>query len=144
MSKRLRPSLKDYLKTGEVRTGKETPPEPSLGETRTDAGEPAPSPLSHPPALLELLAPSDRQMWGPILHAGTETQVLPLDPASLREDFRTMDRSRYTYYVLEQKGKPLQPVRTEAQIRGSLALVLKWDEVGSLTLYDPDRGAETR
>jgi hypothetical protein len=117
MSKRLRPSLKDYLRTGEVRL-----------ETTANA-EPAAD------VFLGLLSEADRRMWEPVLSAGTEIFSLPLDLTALREEFLVMDRARFTFYVLEKKNGPLRPVRTDAQIREPLALLFRWDERGALTVY---------
>lgn len=116
MSKRMRPSLKDYLRTGVVRTHKEA----------------ALPPLAL--AFLDILSKVDRETWEPILQGGTELQSKPLDFIFLREDFRTMDRSRFTYYILPQRGELLRPVRSSVQIREPLALLVKWDEMGMLTL----------
>jgi hypothetical protein len=126
MSKRLRPSLKDYLRTGEVRV--ETMPEakaPPAKETVPDRAD----------AFLALLSEADRRMWEPVLSAGTEICSLPLDLSALREEFLALDRTRFTFYVLVEKNAPLRPVRTDAQIREPLVLLFRWDERGTLTLY---------
>ena len=128
MSKKAKPSLKGYLTTGKVRFDPEEPQAPSLGQK---------------PEVLELLkrlTEADRKMWEPILSSGAGVQISPLDFVSVREDFRTMDRSRFTYYILDGEGGPLRPVRSSVQIRESLMLLLKWDEIGVLTLYEPTAG----
>ena len=122
MAKRIRPNLKDYLKTGKrIMVGSERKP------TATVRGN----------AFLDLLAASDLKMWEAMLSAGTTVQLLRLDAASIREDFQAMDGNRFTCYTLAKKGEPLRPVRTDSQIHDSLALLLKWDETGVLTVYDP-------
>ena len=122
MAKKVKPSLKDYL-----RTGKRGVAEPEQKQ------EPARS-----NAFLDLLAPPDLGMWESMLDAGTTVQVLRLDAASIREDFQTMDGDRFTCYTLAKKGDPLRPVRSGSQINDPLALLLKWDETGMLTVYDPN------
>ncbi|MDR1979842.1 MAG: hypothetical protein LBQ42_13985 [Synergistaceae bacterium] len=126
MSKRTRPNLRDYLRTGKVRAETE-PGESSESAPGVDA-------------FLRLLTRHDLEVWRPMLRAGTAIQELPLDFVSLREDFRTMDRTRFTCYILEREGEPLRPVRTSVQIREPLLLALKWDELGTLTLYSRKLG----
>ena len=137
MSKKIRPSLKDYLRTGQVHL------EAANSQSSQDNEVPELEGKSlelnvRKFDFLELLSPFDREMWGPILHAGTEFQMLPIDFVALREDFRTMDRSRFTYYILDRKGEPLRPVRTSVQIREPLIFLIKWDEIGALSLYAPE------
>ena len=134
MAKKIRPSLKDYLRTGVVRFNDE-------GEPGTGTGEVAPpvslsadgdSPST---ALLALLSERDRLTWEPILSAGTEMRTAPLDFTTLREEFRSADKNRFTYYLLADGEEHLRPVRTSVQIRSPLELLLKWDETGILTCY---------
>lgn len=183
MSKRMRPSLKDYLRTGEVRL--ETAEVPELPEQEASALPPhegagkkskkttknkevplKKKPLAASPKeafqlaedaakeadysqtlspenksvslsslFLDSLAPNDRQTWEPVLAAGVEIQNRALDFPLLREDFRTLDRNRFTCYTLEKRGEPLRPVRSSVQIKESLLLYVKWDEMGILSLY---------
>jgi hypothetical protein len=120
--KKAKPNLKDYLKTGKrVMAGSEQDPAPAV---RKDA-------------FLDLLAPPDLKMWQDMLDAGIAIQLLALDAASIRQEFQVMDRDRFTCYTLEKKGEPLRPVRLGSQIRDPLALLLKWDETGILTVYTP-------
>jgi hypothetical protein len=121
----MRPSLKDYLKTGKVRMEPEEPQTPPRQKEIAFGGD----------TFLKLLTPHDLEVWKPILQAEIAVQELPLDFPSLREDFRTMDRARFSCYILERDGTPLRPVRTSVQIREPLLLALKWDETGTLTLY---------
>ena len=123
MAKKVKPSLKDYLKTGK--------------RVVVDPGRKS-TPVARSNAFLDLLAPSDLKMWEAMLGAGTAIQLLHLDAAAIKEDFQAMDKGRYTCYTLEKKGEPLRPVRTDSQIHGSLALLLKWDETGALTVYAPN------
>ncbi|MDR2174591.1 MAG: hypothetical protein LBO82_01465 [Synergistaceae bacterium] len=136
MSKRVRLTLKDYLKTGEVRLealpGFRSPPSPpkSGGAEGKDA-----APGDESGVFLGLLSESDRRMWEAALHSGTKIRRLPFDAAALREDFRLMDRTRFTYYILDERNAPLRPVRTSVQIREPFVLLLKWDETGALDIY---------
>lgn len=106
------------------------PPPPSAGSSGADAASMG--------DFLALLAPEDRAMWEGMLQAVTDVSRLSLDLPSLREDFRTADRDRFTYYLLSEEGARLSPVRTSVQIREPLRCVLKWDEMGSATLYEQD------
>ena len=126
MAKKTKPSLKGYLSTGKRAVGKpaEEPTSKLEPEPRSDA-------------FLDLLAPSDLKMWESMLGAGTTVQLRRLDVASMREDFQTMDVNRFTCYTLAKKGEPLRPVRSGSQIDDPLALMLKWDETGVLTVYAP-------
>lgn len=175
MTKRIRPSLKDYLRTGEVRTEvfetQETPvPEslpPRTREKKSEASSRTKQAASQksktekrPPqakerrsatkttarakatpsvadSFLNSLTEADRATWVPVLSAGSEVTELPLDFIAVREDFRTMDRNRFTCYILDRKGADLRPVRSSVQIREPLELLLKWDELGVLILFRP-------
>jgi hypothetical protein len=93
---------------------------------------------------LELLSESDRRTWEPVLHSGTEVRWPPLDLSALREDFRLMDRARFTYYILDERNASLRPVRTSVQIREPFALLFKWDETGVLDIYGlPEKKRES-
>jgi hypothetical protein len=200
----MRPSLKDYLRTGKVRlepleteatslsseattpssnsvsspepsvagkkkasqgepkasakaTGKKVPREkreknvpavspnssasPVVKTSPSPSGENAPEPLGV--LFLNMLSESDRGTWEPILRAGTEIVSLPADFVALREEFRTMDRSRFTFYILDSPGTNLRSLRTSVQIRDPMTLLLRWDETGTLTLFGmaPSRNA---
>ena len=130
MSKKIRPSLKDYLRTGVVRLESDDTPPPS------DA--PIPSQEDSEAFFLSLLSGRDRKTWQPILDAGIVLHSLPLDLIPLREDFRTADKNRFTFYILDKKGEPLRVVRTSVQIRNPFEFLVKWDETGILTLYKPE------
>ena len=186
MSKKMRPSLKDYLRTGEVRleiveaepqstpvnakpidkTAKKQsvkPRAPRKTEAQTKSKNPvktqdpkkttkaertrkAAEAVPSYPGLefLDLLCEADRHIWEPILQAGTEIHFLPLDLIAMREDFRTMDRNRFTCYLLDKKGDALRPARTSVQIKEPLRLMIKWDEMGILTLYGLETGSRSK
>lgn len=133
MAKKIRPSLKDYLRTGVVRFGEEREPGPAPREQELSS---APSPRDPVAVLLALLSERDRLTWEPILKAGTEVRNAPLDFVALREEFRTADRNRFTYYLLAEGEEHLRPIRTSVQIREPVKALLKWDETGALTLYE--------
>ena len=181
MAKKKRPSLKDYLSTGQVIAEEvqeqsvsleEAPAAPPAGEPpapkkkavkarapRTGAAKkatPAPDegtaasagegvPLDDGTAaqqelsgelrsFVDMLCGEDRKTWEKIFTA-TGAEFLPLDFVERREDFRTMDRSRFTLFKLEEAGKPLFHIRTSVQIREPLIALLKWDETGKATIY---------
>ena len=127
MAKKIKPSLKGYLSTGKR----------AVGESGKKPEQTATTPEPRSDAFLDLLAPSDFKMWESMLGAGTTVQLRRLDIASIREDFQAMDVNRFTCYTLAKKGEPLRPVRSGSQIDDPLALLLKWDETGILTVYDP-------
>ena len=126
MAKKIRPSLKDYLRTGVVRFNDDG--EPAAASPLADGRSPS-------SALLALLSEHDRLTWEPILGAGTEMRTAPLDFTALREEFRSADKNRFTYYLLADGEEHLRPVRTSVQIRSPLKLLLRWDETGILTCY---------
>jgi len=186
MAKKKRPSLKDYLSTGQVIAEEaqeqpapleEAPAAPSAGEPSAPEKKPAkarkprssaakigaakkktPVPdentgpstgessspdegsvvLQEPSgelrSFVDMLCGEDRKTWEKIF-AVTGAEFLPLDFVERREDFRTMDRSRFTLFKLEEAGKPLFHVRTSVQIREPLIALLKWDETGKATIY---------
>lgn len=132
MAKKIRPSLKDYLRTGVVRFAEEQ--EPAISKEQELPS--APSSQDPVAALLDLLSERDRLTWEPILKAGTEVRSAPLDFVALREEFRTADRNRFTYYLLAEGEEHLRPLRTSVQIREPVKALLKWDETGVLTFYE--------
>lgn len=181
MAKKKRPSLKDFLSTGQVIADEEQEQPASLEETpgalpaaepsapekkpaktrkpRSNAAKkksPVPDESAGPStgessspdegsvvlqepsgelrSFVDMLCGEDRKTWEKIFTA-TGAEFLPLDFVERREDFRTMDRSRFTLFKLEEAGKPLFHVRTSVQIREPLIALLKWDETGKATIY---------
>ncbi len=139
---RRRPSLKDYLTTGKVFVEDlphapdpvdiaPLPAEPSA-ETAAVAAEPE-TPL--PPRILEILRDADREQWTPLLTAAAVEERPIGELSARREEFRTLDRSRYTLFLLETPQGTLTPVRTSVRIREPLAALLLWDETGSAVVY---------
>ena len=197
MSKRMRPSLKDYLRTGEVRleltesvespqidsaseepasikaaetssrkkdSGKKSaggsadskpsaPKKPSREKKAADAppekrsgrkeapvsaetvSSELPKPANDIVEFLSLLAEADRKIWSPIVNAEIDLQVGETDFVAIREDFRTSDKNRFTFYLLDKIGEPLRILRTSIQIKDPMTLLMKWDEMGSLVIY---------
>ncbi len=158
---RRRPSLKDYLTTGKVfvedvpgaaepvaveplpaearnaAPGKEPAGSGSLPETlcaETTAAVAAPeTPL--PPRILEILGDADREQWTPLLTAAAVEERPIGELSARREEFRTLDRGRYTLFLLDAPKGTLTPVRTSVRIREPLAALLLWDETGSAVVY---------
>ena len=83
MAKKIRPSLKDYLRTGVVRFTEDHPP--AAAEERELPSAPPPAPPQDSAMILALLSERDRRTWEPIFNAGTEIRVAPLDLVALRE-----------------------------------------------------------
>ena len=133
MAKKIRPSLKDYLRTGVVRLTEDRESD-AFAENQGHPSAPT-SPPGLSESLLALLSERDRHTWEPILKAGTEIRSAPLDFVALREEFRTADRNRFTYYLLADEEEHLRPIRTSVQIREPAQMLLKWDETGVLTFY---------
>lgn len=153
---RKRPSLKDYLTTGKVFV-EEVPhahdpvdaaplpaevrqepaeavlrPEEPSTETTTEETKPQ-TPL--PPKILEILGAVDREQWTPLLTAAVVDERPIGELSARREEFRTLDRSRYTLFLLDAPNGTLTPVRTSVRIREPLAALLLWDETGSAVVY---------
>ena len=101
-------------------------------ETTTDETKPQ-TPL--PPKILELLGDADREQWTPLLTAAAIEERPIGELSARREEFRTLDRNRYTLFLLDTPKGTLTPVRTSVRIREPLAALLLWDETGSAVVY---------
>lgn len=149
---RKRPSLKDYLTTGKVFVEEveaapipsgpsvaeiaPAPAEPSAETTTALAEQEAPlPPKASPPRILELLNDADREQWTTLLTAAAVEERPIGELSARREEFRTLDRSRYTLFLLDAPKGTLTPVRTSVRIREPLAALLLWDETGSAVVY---------
>ena len=147
---RKRPSLKDYLTTGKVfveeveaapipsgpSVAEIAPGEPSAGTTAVVAEQETPlPPKASPPRILELLDDADREQWTALLTAAVVEERPIGELSARREEFRTLDRSRYTLFLLDAPKGTLTPVRTSVRIREPLAALLLWDETGSAVVY---------
>ena len=161
MTKKLRPSLKDYLKPGKVSSApplaqaeseieSEVTPEvttevtlevtPEVKPEATSEVKPEIKPaaktrLALDKVFLSVLSPADKDTWSSMLTAGVDVKPLFLpDIESLREDFLYSDNTRFTFYILSEKGASLQMVFGESQIQEPFVLVAKWDETGILSI----------
>ena len=164
MSRKKRPDLKDYLRTGVIRVfdsaEEEREPGPAEAVERKavkEAAQPvkssvapeegialqaeAPGPKLEvprsvaPEEVLALLSERDRPMWETMLQAATEIVCRPFDAEAARADFAEADPSRFTYYLLPSEGAALSPVRSASQLTADARAVLKWDENGAATLW---------
>jgi hypothetical protein len=153
MTKKLRPSLKDYLKTGKIsvepfkENAQADPIAQAKPEIRQDIKQEtkpdikqeikqaAKTSFALDKVFLSVLSPLDRDTWSLILTAGVEVKPLFLSTVdSLRDDFLASDNTRFTFYILHEKGAPLQMVFGESQISEPFVLVSKWDETGVLSI----------
>ena len=146
---RKRPSLKDYLTTGKVFVEEvDAAPILSVAETAPASAEPSAEtmpvvaeqetplpPKVSPPRILELLGDADREQWTALLTAAAVEERPIGELSARREEFRTLDRSRYTLFLLDAPKGTLTPVRTSVRIREPLAALLLWDETGSAVVY---------
>ena len=147
---RKRPSLKDYLTTGKVfveeveaasipsgpSVAETAPGEPSAGTTAVVAEQETPlPPKASPPRILELLGDAAREQWTALLTAAAVEERPIGELSARREEFRTLDRNRYTLFLLDTPKGTLTPVRTSVRIREPLAALLLWDETGSAVVY---------
>ena len=162
MSRKKRPDLKDYLRTGVIRVfdsaEEEREPGPVEAAKRKEAGEAAQSTAPAQPVkssvapeegialqevprgvtpeeVLALLSERDRPMWETMLQAATEIVCRPFDAEAARADFAEADPSRFNYYLLPSEGAALSPVRSAGQLTDDTRAVLKWDENGAATLW---------
>lgn len=119
MAKKPRPRLKNYLSTGRLyEDGSRNPRKEAAGD------------------LVAILCEEDKKTWKSLLEAA-DTEFIPLDYVECREDFRTMDRDRFSLFRLEVPGAPLLHVRSSVQIREPLAALIKLDETGKVYVYRP-------
>ncbi|MFA7621763.1 MAG: hypothetical protein WCY56_07970 [Aminobacteriaceae bacterium] len=119
MAKKPRPRLKNYLSTGRLYDDEPRSP-------REEAAE----------DLVGMLCEEDKKTWKRLFEAA-DTEFMPLDYVERREDFRTMDRDRFSLFRLEAPGAPLFHVRSSVQIREPLAALIKLDEAGKVYVYRP-------
>ncbi|MDI9370948.1 MAG: hypothetical protein GX181_10105 [Synergistaceae bacterium] len=163
MAKRKRPSLKNYLATGRLYDDEEfgadqaveaapvqepdealptrAPEVEQVGESEVSmpatASEPsAPSPDERVLELARMLNEEDAGTWMPVFRTA-DVEFLPLELVERREDFRKMDRVRFTLFKLEKPGEPLFHVRSSVRICEPLAALIKWDETGKVQVFLP-------
>ena len=131
---RKRPSLKDYLTTGKVFVDA-VPWEAEPGPEAVAPGSPKAPEATVLPRILGMLDDADRDQWTSLLSAAVVEERAVGDLPARRDEFRTMDRNRYTLFLLEAPSAKLVPVRTSVRIREPLAALLLWDENGRAVVY---------
>jgi hypothetical protein len=141
---RKRPSLKDYLTTGKVfvdAVSQEAAPDAAPvvavepGPAAIAPAPPKPPEVTAPPRILGMLGDADREQWTSLFSAAVVEEYPIGDLPTRRDEFRMMDRNRYTLFLLEAPSAALVPVRTSVRIREPLAALLLWDENGRATVY---------
>lgn len=85
--------------------------------------------------IIDMINDSQKDMWLSMLGAVSEISCAKLDIDSLKSEFDSADRDRFTFYILTEEGGNLSPVMTNAQINESVKIALKWDENGSAQVY---------
>ncbi|MCL1941278.1 MAG: hypothetical protein FWG09_04985 [Synergistaceae bacterium] len=134
MSRKLsKPSLKNYLSTGKVVI--EEPQEvheapKAAAEKKTGEGKGV-----NADKLLGFFSEEDLATWEPVFKAGAEIKKEKLDLVGLRNFFRTMDRVRFTLYILESEKAAMRIIRSGVQIREPFLLFLLWDDIGVASIY---------
>ena len=134
MSRKLsKPSLKNYLSTGKVII--EEPQEVrDTSKTAADK-EAAEGKAVNADKLLGLFSEEDLVTWEPVFKAGAEIEKGKTDLVELRNFFRTMDRTRFTLYILENEKITMRLIRSGVQIREPFLLFLLWDDIGVASIY---------
>jgi len=131
----LKPSLKDYLSTGKVITGESH----EAGDiTKTNISVNSDEKNINADKLVELFSADDSNTWGPIFNAGAEIKYEKADVSELREFYRTMDRIKFTLYILENEKTNMRIIRSSVQIREPFVLFLLWDDAGVASVYIPE------
>ena len=134
MSRKLsKPSLKNYLSTGKVTIeGSQEvcdAPKATVNEENTEEK------VVNTNKLLGLFSSEDLNTWGPIFKSGAEIKSEKADLGELRVFFRTMDRVRFTLYILEREKSVMRIIKSGAQIREPFLLFLLWDDTGVVSMY---------
>lgn len=133
MSRKIsKPSLKNYLSTGKVviEESHET-----CGDSGKNVETDSQGKTISVDELLLLFSEEDLNTWGPVFKAGAEIKKEKLDIIEMRDFFRTMDRVRYTLYVLKNEKTTMSVIRSSVQIREPFLLFLLWDDTGVSSIY---------
>ena len=139
MSRKLsKPSLKNYLSTGKVMTEESQEVVTAPEETETANIENTVNKAVNIDKLLGMFSPEDISTWSPVFEVGPEIRVEKMDIVELRNFFRTMDRARFTLYILENEKTTMRTIRSGVQIREPFLLFLLWDDTGVVSLYITD------
>ena len=127
-----KPSLKNYLSTGKViiEGSHEASDASKANVDKENADE-----RVNIDKLLELFSPEDLVTWEPIFKAGAKIKRVKSDLAELRNYFRTMDRTRFTLYILESEKTEMRTIRSGVHIKEPFLLFLLWDDTGAATVY---------
>ena len=134
MSRKLsKPSLKNYLSTGKVMI-EESREVCDTSKTVVDK-ENTEEKVVNTEKLLGLFSPEDLYTWEPVFKAGAEIKKEKTDLVELRNFFRTMDRARFTLYILENEKTAMRLIRSGVQIREPFLLFLLWDDIGVASIY---------
>ena len=124
-----KPSLKNYLSTGKVIIEKSDNSKANVNEEKTDEK------VINTDKLLELFSPEDSSTWKSVFMSGAEIKKEKMDLIELRNLFRTMDRARFTLYMLENEKCAMRVIRSGVQIREPFLLFLLWDDTGVASVY---------
>ena len=136
MSRRVsKPSLKNYLSTGKVLIEE---PQETCDPSIIDVGISAHRKTISADGLLGIFSEEDIYIWGPVFEAGAEIKKDRIDLIEMREFFRTMDRVKFTLFVLKNEKATMQIIRSSVQIREPFILFLLWDDAGIVSIYLSD------
>ena len=136
MSRRLsKPSLKNYLSTGKVMVEEPQGVKAVVDEKNTDEK------VINADKLLGLFSPDDLDTWEPVFKAGAGIEKEKIDLVELRNFFRTMDRTRFTLYILENEKTAMRIIRSGVQIREPFLLFLLWDDTGIASVYTSEENS---
>jgi hypothetical protein len=127
-----KPSLRNYLSTGKVII--ETPEE-TVVASNTASAENSNAKAINADKLIELFSLEDSNTWEPVFKAGARIKTEKTDLVELRNFFRTMDRVRFTLYILENEKSTMRIIRSGVQIREPFILFLLWDDMGAASVY---------
>jgi hypothetical protein len=127
-----KPSLKNYLSTGKVVIEESYEVCDASG---INANENTDEKVINADKLVELFSTEDSNIWGPVFKAGAVIKREEIDLVELRNFFRTMDRVRFTLYILENEKASLRIIRSSVRIRDPYLLFLLWDDSGVASVY---------
>lgn len=85
--------------------------------------------------IIDMLPEAEKALWIQMLAPVSDISRGEIDVRTLREDFETSDKNRYTFYVLNDENDSLWPVMYPDQIAEPMKCVVKWDENGSAEVF---------
>ena len=127
-----KPSLKDYLSTGKVLIGESLA---ASNTARINVNLNSDEKNMSVDKLIGLFSTDDANTWRPVFKAGAEVKNEKADLSELRDFFRTMDRVKFTLYILENEKTNMRIIRSSVQIREPFILFLLWDDAGVASVY---------